>query len=553
MTNPQVDIIIPTRGRGALVDVTIDSIRHSDYPDFRLWVVDQSEDDATEQAVSPHCRADRRVRYLRSRSQGSNLARDEGVTAGQAPYILFTDDDCRVEPGWVTAMTNELHDRETSAVFGRILPDEEFHAELPAEKSVSPAIRIAVKDFPERQEFAGNRFRLDFGHGANMGLRRDAYQAVGGFDLLLGCGGPLRAWPERDLGYRILSRGGRIIYTPDAVVHHRHWRDWPEVRRTFRNYAFGTGAVAGKYLRSGDWGGAYVLVEWLLDQGARQVLSGILKWRSLQKIEVGLMQMIYPWVGLLHSLRYPVDRKSLLYQGAQILPDDAVTHFSEVAREFDGHYEDRPEFKERLALWRRLIDEHNVPGGRVVDLGCGSGVFSFIAAEKAARVIGVDGAPEMVKLCDQRRRDRHLEHVHFVQGRLPALEEIEDEADLGNADLVICSSVLEYVDDLDQGLALLSRLTRPGGTVLVSMPNLFGLSRLYQRLANRALDRSSVYRHIRHFTSPALFRRAVARHGLSLQQTHYYDHHTRLAGWTHRMGLPPSLTEDLFVAVCRKE
>src|SRR4029079_18306578 len=122
----------------------------------------------------------------------------------------------------------------------RVVPDEVFEAQhQPAgARDVSPAIRLAVKDFPERQEVAGNRFRLDFGHGANMGLRRDAYQAVGGFDLLLGCGGPLRAWPERDIGYRILSRGGRIIYTPEDVVHHRQWREWTEGRRTFRNTAF---------------------------------------------------------------------------------------------------------------------------------------------------------------------------------------------------------------------------------------------------------------------------------------------------------------------------
>jgi GT2 family glycosyltransferase len=326
MSNVAVDIVIPTRGRGALVDVTIQSIRQSSHRDFRLWVVDQSEDDATERAVTPHCRRDRRVRYIRSRSRGSNQARNEGVSAGRAPCILFTDDDCRVEPGWVAAMTSELADRATSAVFGRVIPDEQFQAELPPERSVSPALRIAVKDFPRRQEFVGNRFRLDFGHGANMGLRRDAYQAVGGFDRLLGCGGPLRAWPERDLGYRVLARGGRIVYTPDAVVHHRHWRDWPEVRRTFLNYAFGTGAAAGKYLRSGDWGGAYLLVEWILDQGARQVLSGLLKWRSRQKVEVGMLQMIYPWVGLFHSLRYPVDRESRLYRDVAGPVEEAGSH-----------------------------------------------------------------------------------------------------------------------------------------------------------------------------------------------------------------------------------
>src|SRR5262245_1620449 len=109
-SHADVDIIIPTRGRGALIDVTIESIRHSSYPHFKLWVVDQSDDRATEAAVTYHTQDDPRIHYLRSTTRGSNLARNEGVAAGRAPYILFTDDDCRVEPDWVTAMTTELTD-----------------------------------------------------------------------------------------------------------------------------------------------------------------------------------------------------------------------------------------------------------------------------------------------------------------------------------------------------------------------------------------------------------------------------------------------------------
>lgn len=555
MQNSPVDIVIPTRGRGALVDSTIESIRRSRYSDFKLWIVDQSEDRATEAAVAPHCRDDQRVSYMRSRSCGSNLARHEGVVAGSAPYILFTDDDCRVEPDWVANMTSELSHHEHSAVFGRVIPDEEFEAEhqSPTSRGVSPAIRLAVKDFPERQEFAGNRFRLDFGHGANMGLRRDAYRAVGGFDLLLGNGGPLRAWPERDLGYRILSRGGRIIYTPDAVVHHRHWRDWNEIRRTIRNYGFGTGAVAGKYLRSGDWGGAYVFAEWILDQGARQVISGMLKWRSWQKIEAGLVQMTYPWLGLWQSLRFPVDRDSLLYRGEKAAANDpggdAVAHFSDSARQFHALYQSSPEFQERQAIWEGLIDEHHSPQGLTLDLGCGSGVFALHAARLGGRVIGVDGAADMIALCEERRLAQGLDNARFVQGRLPEL----DEARLGGAQLIICSSVLEYVEDLDGALGQLARLLKPGGTLLVSMPNLYGINRLYERLSHRLTRRSPIYHYIRHFTAPRPLARRAARHGLDLREVSYYDHHTRLAGLTRKLHLPQHLTEDLFVAVFRKK
>jgi hypothetical protein len=179
------------------------------------------------------------------------------------------------------------------------------------------AITVAVKDSPRRQVFQGNRFNLGFGHGANMGFRREALRQIGNFDELLAAGAELRSWPERDIGYRILARGGRIVYAPDALIHHRHWRDWLKLRRTYRDYAFGAGAAVGKYLRCGDWGSLYLLAEWLVDQGLRQVVFGAPKWRSWQKVQVGLLQLTYPWVGLVHSLRYPVDRTTGLYRSPE--------------------------------------------------------------------------------------------------------------------------------------------------------------------------------------------------------------------------------------------
>jgi GT2 family glycosyltransferase len=310
----QVDIIIPTRGRGKLIEETIASIRASEHRAFTLWVIDQSDDDATEQAVLPHAQADRRVQYLRVKPRGSSAARNSGAALGDAPYILFTDDDCRVAPDWLATMTRELADPKTWAVFGRIVPDTDAHA---PEDTAAPGIWLALKDCPTREEYSGNRFNLGFGHGASMGFRRDAYNRLGGFDELLGVGARFRSWPERDFGYRILARGGRIVYTPEALVYHRHWRTWDGIRNTLRNYAIGTGAAVGKYVRCGDWRAWFLLLEWMFDQGVRQMISGAVKWRSWQKIQAGWMQIIYPWVGLVTSWRVPVDCARVLYRRAK--------------------------------------------------------------------------------------------------------------------------------------------------------------------------------------------------------------------------------------------
>jgi glycosyltransferase involved in cell wall biosynthesis len=314
-SRPIVDVIIPTRGRGALIDITIESIRQSQCQGFVLWVVDQSDDDATERAVAVHAKQDSRVRYIHSNSRGSNIGRNIGVAAGSAPYLVFTDDDCRVEADWLGLLINELAQDGTWGVFGRIVPDEKYLETIPKDAiRASKSLPMALKDEPQREVYQDNRFNLGFGHGANMGFRRESYERLNGFDELLGAGGPLRSWPERDFGYRILAVDGRIIYTPDAVVHHRHWRGWDDVRRTHINYAIGAGAAVIKYLRCGDMGGLYLLFEWFLEQGIRQILSGIIKWRSWQKINIGILHLIYPWVGIIKGLRYPVNHKMMVYK-----------------------------------------------------------------------------------------------------------------------------------------------------------------------------------------------------------------------------------------------
>jgi ubiquinone/menaquinone biosynthesis C-methylase UbiE len=228
--------------------------------------------------------------------------------------------------------------------------------------------------------------------------------------------------------------------------------------------------------------------------------------------------------------------------------DDAVGHFSGCVKEFHAYYEDRPEFRERLDLWYGLLDKYSVPGGSAIDMGCGTGVFSFYLAQRFGRVVGVDGAAEMVKFCEEQRHERGLENIRFVEGRLPALE----ETGLTNADLIISSSVVEYVEDLDGALALFARLLKPRSILILSMPNVFCLNRIYERLKYRLTGEPKIYRHILHFTSPGLLQKRLRHHGLMLEDARHYTHYTRLAKLGRRLRLPPPLTEDLFVAVCRK-
>ena len=311
-----IDIVIPTRNRGDMIRATLESLQQSTAQNFQVWVVDQSTNEQTAVVVKQIAAHDSRFSLISTQSKGVNIARNIGILAGRAPIVALTDDDCIITKTWLETLLDDYEKNpQVDSIFGRVLPGvpDDAAGESTEQKRLQQVLPMARKDDPEYQLFMGNRFNLGFGHGANMSFRRNAFAQYGLFDEYLGAGAPLRSWPERDMGYRILAKNGRILYSPNALIIHNHWREWAEVKRTYHNYAIGTGAAIGKYIRSNDYGSCVMLFEWIVDQGVRQVASGILKWRSWQKCYVGLQQIVLPWVGFILSLKYEVDPTQMVY------------------------------------------------------------------------------------------------------------------------------------------------------------------------------------------------------------------------------------------------
>ena len=98
-------------------------------------------------------------------------------------------------------------------------------------------------------------------------------------------------------------------------------------------------------------------------------------------------------------------------------------------------------------------------GDRVLDVGCGSGVFLTRAAAAGARVAGIDVAPGLVEIARARVPGADLEVGDF--GALPW----ED----GAFDVVTAFNSIFFADDMVALLRELARVTRPGGRVLLQV------------------------------------------------------------------------------------
>jgi SAM-dependent methyltransferase len=105
------------------------------------------------------------------------------------------------------------------------------------------------------------------------------------------------------------------------------------------------------------------------------------------------------------------------------------------------------------------------PGERVVDVGCGAGIDSLIAASMvgpAGAVIGVDMTPAMVERASAAAASAALSNVTFRQGYA---EDLPVES--GWADLVISNGVLNLFPDKLAGLREMARVLQPGGRLQI--------------------------------------------------------------------------------------
>lgn len=104
-------------------------------------------------------------------------------------------------------------------------------------------------------------------------------------------------------------------------------------------------------------------------------------------------------------------------------------------------------------------------GERAVDVGCGAGIDSLIAAKKVGPeggVIGVDMTPSMLEKACRAANELGLINVEFREGYAEALP-VED----GWADVVISNGVLNLMPDKDAALEEMSRVLKPNGRLQI--------------------------------------------------------------------------------------
>lgn len=254
-----VSVVVCSRDRPEHLAACLDALLPSVRPQDEIIVVDSASVDVRTQQAA----VDRRVRLVRCERPGLSHARNAGVAVAGRDIVAFTDDDCRPRPGWTAALAAAFAAPEVSFAFGRVI-------------GASDGVPVSVTVGEQPPRIGPDCELARIGHGANMAFRRSALLGIGGFDEVLGAGGPLRAGEDKDAVWRLLHAGHVGAYVPDAIVEHVLWRSRRQAVRLSYGYGLGWGALAAKAMRKDRRSGQCLLRAGIGSLGVRQA------WRDMR-------------------------------------------------------------------------------------------------------------------------------------------------------------------------------------------------------------------------------------------------------------------------------
>ena len=222
-----ISICICTYNRGEGLRRTLDSLvrqKNINLGTIEVLIVDNNCTDNTANVVDLF-REKLPLRRVTEIQQGLAHARNRAVAEFQGDVLIFTDDDVRLEPGWLTAYQEAIRRFPGADYFGgRILPDwSQEKKPRWIRNNGLPLIDGVLVWFDHGTDTrpVGTTEALPW--GASFAIRRRLFQKIGLFRVDLGTGGSaLGRGEETEFLIRARDAGAYGVYVGEAVCFHAY-------------------------------------------------------------------------------------------------------------------------------------------------------------------------------------------------------------------------------------------------------------------------------------------------------------------------------------------
>lgn len=198
---PKVSVVVASYNGGRTLPACLESLRHLNYPDYEVILVDDgSTDDTPEIAVRfPE------VRTVRQENKGLSVARNVGIASARGEIVAFTDSDCRADEDWLHYLIGDMLRDNFSGMGG--------HNFLPPDDSPVAAVVMASPGGPAHVLLTDRE--AEHVPGCNMAFYKHVLDEIGGFDPIF-----RKAGDDVDVCWRLLESGYRIGFSHAGFVWH---------------------------------------------------------------------------------------------------------------------------------------------------------------------------------------------------------------------------------------------------------------------------------------------------------------------------------------------
>ncbi len=233
---PKVSVVVASYNGDRTLKACLESLRHLNYPDYEIILVDDGSTDTTPQLAEEFRRGETSGErspekvanaedscgaashqlvtsatggkfhsFRHGTNLGLSVARNTGIAAAAGEIVAFTDADCRVDPDWLYYLVADLLTGEFVAMGGpNLLPPDD--SAVAAAVMVSPGGPAHVM-LDDRQ--------AEHIPGCNMAFFKTALTTVGDFDPIF-----RKAGDDVDVCWRLQQAGFKIGFSPAAFVWH---------------------------------------------------------------------------------------------------------------------------------------------------------------------------------------------------------------------------------------------------------------------------------------------------------------------------------------------
>ncbi|MDR3180985.1 MAG: glycosyltransferase [Prevotellaceae bacterium] len=201
-------VIIPVYNRPQEIEELLESLSEQSVKNFEVIIVEDGSTLPSEQVAGAYKKA-LSLSYYAKPNTGPGESRNYGAAKSRGDYLIVFDSDCIIPAHYFEEVEKELNALPCDAFGGPDAAHDSF-------SHMQKAVNYAMTSFFTTGGIRGGKKQLETFHprSFNMGIKREVYEALGGFSSM-------RYGEDIDFSIRIFGNGYKARLFPHAFVFHK--------------------------------------------------------------------------------------------------------------------------------------------------------------------------------------------------------------------------------------------------------------------------------------------------------------------------------------------